>query len=110
MEALHPRFRFHAARPLSRLPILTVGIPALLPAAEILSRNMMLFSRRFLPLPAAGLAVTVLLLSGCEKEAITSYTVPRPTVRLLAVIIPRDTLTWFVRMSGPVEAISENEK
>lgn len=71
---------------------------------------MTLSSRRFLPVPAAGLALTVLLLSGCEKEAITSYTVPRPTVRLLAVIVPRDTVTWFFRMSGPVEAISENER
>ena len=52
---------------------------------------------RFLPV---GLALAALLLPGCEKEEITTYTVPRSTVRLLAVIVPHTDATWFFRMSA----------
>jgi hypothetical protein len=66
--------------------------------------------RRFLFLLPAGLALAALSLSGCEQEAITTYTVPRPAVRLLGVMVPRPDYIWFFKLAGPVEAVTENEK
>ena len=62
---------------------------------------------RFLPV---GLALAVLLLPGCEKDEIATYTVPRPTMRFLGAIVPRPDATWFFRVSGSAEVVAENEK
>src|SRR5262245_7973753 len=74
------------------------------------------------PLPiVAGLAAA--LLSGCQSDEITTYTVPRaekvqqdvrqqerPMVRLLAAILPYKDRTWFFKLLGPVPAVNEQEK
>jgi hypothetical protein len=68
--------------------------------------------RWLLPL-AAGL----LLLGGCEKDEIRSYTVPKPTpesfeskVRLLAAVFESGKDQWFFKLVGPVEEVDKREE
>jgi hypothetical protein len=63
-------------------------------------------------LVALGL-LTALLSSGCEKESIAHYQVPKETrspQRLLAAIVPHGEQTWFFKLLGTQETVSEHEK
>lgn len=69
----------------------------------------------------SGLAVGLLLvLTGCESEQVQSYRVPKeqqpalptatPTTRLLGAIYPRGDSSWFLKLTGPLEAVGKVEK
>lgn len=85
---------------------------------------------------AGGLLFACLVLSGCEKsEQITSYTVPKHDSlqsadylerealrhqadaarnkpvpkRMIGVIIPRESMLWFLKLEGNVEALAARE-
>lgn len=56
-------------------------------------------------------------LTGCQNEEIGRYTVPKPPtvaepeakVRLLAVIVPSKTKTWFFKFTGATPLVKEHE-
>jgi hypothetical protein len=59
-----------------------------------------------------ALGLTLLALAGCQSDEITKYRVPREQAaltRLLGAVIPRGEKTWFVKLSGPEEAVKEQE-
>jgi hypothetical protein len=65
---------------------------------------------RFLCLLAVGL----LVVSGCEKDEIRSYTVPRPApqtlaanVRLLVAIFDHGKDKWFFKLVGPIDEVNQ---
>lgn len=62
-----------------------------------------------------ALALALLALAGCQKDAITSYSVPRtdpnePRLRMLAVVVPADKDTsWFIKYSGAIPLVARHE-
>src|SRR5580700_5006517 len=58
----------------------------------------------------ASSVIAPLVLSGCDEEPIRTYRVARPEVRLIGAIIPSDSGTWFVKISGASEAVAENKE
>ncbi len=58
-----------------------------------------------------------LLLAGCRDETIQQYTLPKenasspkPAVRLIAAIVPRQDQTWFIKLVGPEKTTSEHRQ
>src|SRR5947209_2914049 len=49
--------------------------------------------------------------AGCREDDIRTQQVPRSpaAVRTLAVLIPREDATWFLKLSGPAAAVAEDE-
>jgi hypothetical protein len=66
-------------------------------------------SCRFIPL------FFCLFVLGCEQDEIRRYKVakerpPEAKARLLGVILPQKDKTWFFKLSGPIQSVSEQEK
>lgn len=59
-----------------------------------------------------GLLAALVAATGCTEGGVRERTVPKPTsraVRLLAVIVPRGEATWFLKLSGPADAVRDAE-
>jgi hypothetical protein len=57
---------------------------------------------------AAGLLLCALANTGCRRDEIRAYSVPKEPkekVRLLAAIIPQKDQTWFVKLMGPADNV-----
>lgn len=49
---------------------------------------------------------------GCQEESIRVHRIPKPpriSQRTVAVVIPRDDATWFLKISGPAEDVAVDE-
>jgi hypothetical protein len=53
----------------------------------------------------AALLGLLLASTGCRKEEIRAYTVPKERLRLLAVILPHQNETWVFKLVGPADEV-----
>jgi hypothetical protein len=53
----------------------------------------------------AALLGLLLTSTGCRKEEIRAYTVPKEHVRLLAAILPHQNETWVFKLVGPADDV-----
>jgi hypothetical protein len=65
--------------------------------------------RWVIPVVPVLILSSVVTLPGCDEAAIQTYRAQRQETRLLGIMIPTESATWFVKMMGSADAVAENQ-
>jgi hypothetical protein len=71
---------------------------------------MRLLSHRRIPFLVGLACAGLTLLTGCNREGIRTYEVPRDKQRLLAAIALQTDSSWFFKLMGNVDHVTENSE